>query len=124
MYRWRTHSKMKKVAEVAEETFEAMTSFIRKSAATALSKEGPVGAQASAKLMPVDNPDIQYDDDDGDAFKQFESGKLKRGEVIINHRARRMRLWALLIQGECHLMTSLLQVLPCAHSNTNVKEML
>ncbi|CAM6122075.1 unnamed protein product [Calypogeia fissa] len=116
--RWRTHSKLKKVAEAAQETVDAMTTWVWKSAATALSKAGPVGAQASAKLMPVENPNIPDDDDDVDigSFEQVESGKYKRGEVLSNHLARRMRLWALLIQGECHLMTSLLQVVAAGES--------
>lgn len=35
---------------------------------------------------------------------------ITREEKVHNHRCRRARLWALLIQAECYLMVSLLQV--------------
>ncbi|BBM98777.1 tetratricopeptide repeat protein 39 [Marchantia polymorpha subsp. ruderalis] len=111
--RWRTHSNLKKVNEAVG----AMKTWALTRAATALKRAGPVGAQASAKLMPVESPSLPADDDDDEGSSSKPSN---REEATYNHRARRMRLWALLIQGECHLMTSLLQVVAAGESWTSM----
>ncbi|KAL3677447.1 hypothetical protein R1sor_027395 [Riccia sorocarpa] len=88
--RWRTHSNIQKV----EEAVENVKNWALNKAVSALKiVPGPVSAQVSAKLIAVETSNILSDDDDD------QSKASSREDAAYKHRARRLRLWAMLIQG-------------------------
>ncbi|KAL2652358.1 hypothetical protein R1flu_020486 [Riccia fluitans] len=112
--RWRTHSNIKKM----EEAVENVKNWALNKAVSALKiVPGQVSAQVSAKLMAAEKTNIPSDDDEEEAKAS------NKDDAAYKHRARRLRLWALLIQGECHLMTSLLQVVAAGESWTATVKM-
>lgn len=100
LYRYRTHSSIRKV--------NAAVSNIKSWAL------GKISKRYSAIVAPVAKapvPEAEESEQDVDPAKLEER--------VMHHRLRRARLWALQIQAECYLMSSILQVWNCAHRSGN-----
>ncbi|MCO5602771.1 hypothetical protein L7F22_056909 [Adiantum nelumboides] len=100
-HKFRTHSSIRKV--------NAAVSNIKSWAL------GKISKRYSAMVAPaVKAPSIEAVDSD----QVVDPAKLE--EKVLHHRLRRARLWALQIQAECHLMSSILQIVDAAESWSSV----
>ncbi|KAH7435473.1 hypothetical protein KP509_06G066500 [Ceratopteris richardii] len=100
--KYRTHSSMRKV--------NAAVSNIKSWAL------GKISKKYSAMIVPttkIGTPEVQDTDQVAEQLAKLE-------EKILHHRLRRARLWALQIQAECNLMSSILQIVDAGETWSSV----
>ncbi|KAI5067560.1 hypothetical protein GOP47_0018088 [Adiantum capillus-veneris] len=100
-HKFRTHSSIRKV--------NAAVSNIKSWALGKISKRYSAMVAPAVKYLTPETEDSE---------QVVDPAKIE--EKVLHHRLRRARLWALQIQAECHLMSSILQIVDAAESWSSV----